>query len=124
MKNEILVDLDVIVEYLKTGKGVLPTAYDQYRMKVPAVTYAELLASETFKDEALEKEVIDFLNKYFDVVSITDELATEAARIMRDSDVTLGLALTVAVAKAHGLAVLTGDKKAFDKVTGVDFVDM
>src|SRR5688500_667370 len=100
MKDSILVDLGIIVEYLKTGKGVLPVAYEKYSMKITSVTYAELLASETFKDVNLEKEVKDFVKKYFEVMDVTEAAGMESAKVLRNNDVTLATAVNAGVAKA------------------------
>lgn len=124
MKKAILVDIDVISEYLKTGKGVLPLAYEKYKMQVTPVTYAQLLASETFKDEKLEKEVMEFMKKYFEVVSISEKEALEVSRVLRDNDVTLGTAMNAAYAKVADVKVLTGSKKDLDKIDGVGFVEL
>ncbi len=124
MKSTIIVDINVIVEYLKTGKGILPTAYEKFKMKISSVTYAELLASSTFADSSLEKEVVDFLKKYFEVADFDEKTAVETAKVLRDSELTLAQAVVAATAKAHGVQLLTDDKKSFEKVESLQFVEI
>src|SRR5258708_13877481 len=96
MKTTILVDTGIIVQYLKTGKGILPTAYEKYKMVISAATYAELLASKTFQDENLEKEVLDFVDKYFTIRDVSKKIAHEAARIMRVNEISFAAACVAA----------------------------
>lgn len=124
MKNKILVDLGIIVEYLKTGKGVLPVAYEKYKMMITPLTYSELLASATFQDESLEKEVMEFVEKYFDVIDLDAKVGLEVARVLRDNDITMVSAVIAAAAKVNAIEVLTDDKKTFEKIDGVTLVDL
>lgn len=124
MKEVVLVDTGIIVEYLRTGKGVLPTAYENYEMVISAATFAELLASKTFEDEALRKEVLEFCEKYFSVKDISDKTAMKTAEVLRTSDVTLATAFLAATAMEHNIKVLTDDEKKFSSVSGLTFLNM
>jgi predicted nucleic acid-binding protein len=124
MKKTILVDSGVIIEYLKSGKGVLPKAYEQYKMQITTTTYSELLASSTFKDEGLEKEVIEFIKKYFEVVVIDEKTALEVAKVLRNADINLATAQTAAMAKVNELEILTDDKKQFKDIEELKFLDI
>jgi len=124
MKKTILVDIGIITEYLKTGKGVLPNAYERYKMQIASTTYTELLASTTFSDESLETEVRDFIKKYFEVLNVTEEIAIEAAKYVRNNDLALASAIVVAAAMLGGLELLSADKDAFSKVEGIKMLDM
>jgi|SRR5690606_184846 len=123
MKEQILVDTDVIVQYLKTGKGVLPTVYEKYEMSISAATLTELLSSKTFEDSNLEKEVMEFVDKYFKVLEISREVATKAAELVRIHDVTIATAYVAATAVEHGLPLLsenTANYKGMDAVRMLD----
>lgn len=124
MKEVVLVDTGIIVEYLRTGKGVLPAAYENYEMVISAATFTELLASKTFEDEALKKEVLEFCEKYFSVKEITSETALKTAEVLRGSDVTLATAFVAATALEHGVKILSDDQKKFNSVQGVTFLNM
>ncbi|MFS8130937.1 MAG: type II toxin-antitoxin system VapC family toxin [Candidatus Dojkabacteria bacterium] len=124
MKEVVLVDTGIIVEYLRTGKGVLPSAYESYEMVISAATFTELLASKTFEDEALKKEVLEFCDKYFSVKDVTSDTAMKAAEVLRTSDVTLATAFLAATALENGIKVLTDDEKKFSSVQGLSFLSM
>lgn len=125
MKKTILVDLGIITEYLKTGKGVLPTAYEKYSMEITSATYAELLASVTFKDEGLEKEVLEFIDKYFEVIPVTKEHGMGAAKMLREnSKLNFATALLGAVAKVDDHELLTHRPEVFDGMDGVKVLEM
>ncbi len=124
MKKTILVDIGIIAEYLKTGKGILPTAYEKFKMSIASSTYVELLASVTFKDAVLEKEVMDFVKKYFSVVNIDEKVALEAAKIVREKNVNLASALVAATAKVNSYDLLTKNKKTFGVIDGVNLLEL
>lgn len=124
MKNAILVDLDIITEYLRTGKGILPVAYDKYDMKITTVTYTELLASKTFEDQNLEKEVQDFVKKYFTVINIDENTSIRAASLLRQYDIPLAQAIIAATSIEHSLDMLTGNKKEYEKIAGVTLLEL
>ncbi len=124
MKETIIVDTSVIVQYLKTGKGVLPIAYEKYNMVISIATYTELLASRTFEDANLEKEVKDFVDKYFNVVEVNKTLADEAAKVIRNTEVSLAVSYVAATAMQKGYSVLTEDKGNFSGIKGLNFVEI
>lgn len=124
MKNTVLVDIDVIIEYLKSGQGLLPKAHEQFDLTITPVTYAELLASKTFEDAKLETEVDEFINKYFKVTDITAAAGVEAAKIIRAMGTNLATALVAGVAKSSAMPLLTNAKDAFDDIEGVTFAEV
>lgn len=111
MKDIIFVDPQIIVEYLKTGKGVLPTAYEKYQMWVPATVLTEILASETFTDKNLKQEVLEFCEKYFSFKDVTKQISLDAAEIVRTAGTTLAKAILWASAMAEDLELLVDDEK-------------
>ena len=124
MKTVILVDTDIIIQYLKTGKGVLPSAYEKYTMAISAATYAELLSSKTFNDTNLEKEVLEFVDKYFTIREVSKKTAHEAAKLVREHELNLATAFIAATALIENVQILTEDKKTFGKIPGVKFIDL
>lgn len=124
MKTTIIVDTNIIVQYLKTGKGSLPVAYEKFNMIISAATYSELLASRTFEDSNLEKEVKDFVDKYFNVEDITREIADEAAKIVRETEVSLAVAYIAATGIIKGYDLLTEDRRAFNGIKRLNFVEV
>lgn len=123
MKTTVIVDTDVIIEYLKTGKGILPTIYEKFNMIVAPSTFTELLASKTFTDETLKQEVVDFLDKYFTVQPIDKAIAVEASKLVRDNELTLGTAYVGAMALRTGAKLVTNDRRSFERISGIDFLE-
>lgn len=107
MKDQILVDTNVIVQYLKSGKGLLPTVYETFEMQISAASLTELLASKTFEDESLLKEVIDFVDKYFTIKEVSREIATKAAELIRQHELSIAASYIVATAIITGTPLLS-----------------
>jgi predicted nucleic acid-binding protein len=124
MKEKILVDTDIIVQYLKTGKGVLPTAYEKYEMVISAVSYTELLASKTFEDESLRKEVLEFCEKYFTIKEINSAIALRAAQVLRESEVNLATSFIAATALEEGMKLLSEENKNFKNIKGIEMMQI
>jgi predicted nucleic acid-binding protein len=124
MKESILVNIDVIIEYLKTGKGLLPQAYENYKMFISASTNAELLASKTFKDDGLKSEVKDFVKKYFEIITIDTDISEETGRILREFEVNFATALVASVAIKKDMQLLTADVNSFEKIDNVKILSM
>ncbi len=124
MKKTILVDIGIIVEYLKTGQGMLPKAYETYTMQIVATTYAELLSSSTFTDPNLETEVIEFLHKYFEVLPINEAIAKSAAKVVREKEVSFATAMLAGAAVANSLELLTDKQDEFSGIEGLQLLQM
>lgn len=124
MKETIVVDTSVIIQYLKTGKGVLPIAYEKYNMVISSATYTELLSSRTFEDSNLEKEVKDFVEKYFSVSEINKTVADQAAKIIRSTEASLATAYVAAAALSKNHPILTEEKRNFSGIDGINFIDL
>ncbi|BCX13699.1 MAG: hypothetical protein KatS3mg085_231 [Candidatus Dojkabacteria bacterium] len=125
MKNTITVDSDVIIEYLKTGEGKLVDAYEKYDMVIAPSTYTEILASTTFSEDYLEKEVMNFLKEYFVTQVINEEIALLAARIIRQKKekITLAHALVAATAINSSTPLLTNRKETYSDIGGLELLE-
>lgn len=117
--NAVLVEIDVITEYLKTGKGLLPSVYEKFKLKISANTATELLASKTFEDESLREDVVNFISKYFEIIPISEAIALQAATLLRAGAQNLAHALTAATAIIEDLPVVTSEAMAYANVEGV-----
>lgn len=122
MKSTVVVDTGIIIEYLKTGKGALPSVYEKYNMVISASVYTEILASKTFEDESLKKEVLNFVDKYFKVREISPKVALKAAELLRSYPLTLASAYTAATALEGSYPLLTDDEKTFKEVKGLELM--
>ncbi len=124
MKETILVDLGVITEYLKTGKGKLPTAYEKFTMQIISTTFTTLLASSTFNDSGLESEVKEFIKKYFTVIEVDEASATRSAEVLRKTETTLATALVAGTALAKNLKLLTNTPDVYTGIEGITFAEL
>ncbi|MCS7316962.1 MAG: PIN domain-containing protein [Candidatus Dojkabacteria bacterium] len=124
MKKTILVDSSVIIDYLKTGKGLLPIAYENYNLAITASIVTEIFASKTLEDNSLSSEVREFIEKYFIVLDIDQEIAEKAGEILRRSNVTMAVALLAATAIIKKYDILTSNQRDFDGIQGVSFVNI
>lgn len=107
MKDQILVDTNVIVQYLKTGKGLLPTVYERFEMQISAVSLTELLASKTFEDVDLLKEVLEFVDKYFTIKEVSREIASKAAELVRQQELSIATSYVAATAIVNNMPLLS-----------------
>jgi len=124
MKTVIVVDTNIIIQYLQTGQGVLTSAYEKYTMQISSATYTELLASSTFKDVSLEKEVLEFITKYFTVKDVTKAIAHQAAVLVREYELNLASAYIAASAMVEGVELLSDDKKTFGKIADLKLLNL
>ncbi len=122
MKSNIVVDTGIIIEYLKSGKGVLPTVYEKYTMIISTASYSEILASKTFEDPSLLKEVIEFSDKYFKVKDVDIKIALTSARLIREFDLSLATAYIAATSIETGFPLLTDDERTFTRVKGLELL--
>lgn len=116
MKDQILVDTDVVVQYLKSGKGLLPSVYEKYEMVLSSISVAELLASKTFEDNSLLNEVMEFVDKYFTIKDVSKEIATKAADYIRINKVNLATATIAATAVTSNIPLLSENPKDFESI--------
>ncbi len=122
MKSTVVVDTGIIIEYLKSGKGALPSVYEKYNMIISVGTFTEILASKTFEDEGLKKEVIQFIDKYFKVRDFSPKMALKAAELIRTRNMTLSTSFTAATALDGSYPVLTDDDKTFGGIEGLELM--
>lgn len=124
MKDQILVDTNVIVQYLKTGKGLLPTVYEKYEMLISSATLTELLASKTFEDASLLTEVVEFVDKYFTIKEVNREIASKAAEIIRSYGVNLATAYIAATSIVNNMPLLSEDDSAYKEIDDIKMHQM
>lgn len=114
-------DSYAIIEALEGKDGYAP--YANQVMTTSAVNLCE--AYYFYLREGRGPEFLDFLEKgAFDLLEITSATALEAARFRhgrRKQHFSYADALSYALAQAHGLIFLTGDKE-FRDLDGVEFV--
>lgn len=124
MKDQILVDTDIVIQYLKTGKGLLPKAYEKYEMQLSTASLTELLASRTFEDSNLLEEVIEFVDKYFTVKEVSREIATKASELIRKYGVNFATATISATAICNDTPLLTEEREQYSMIEELKLHEM
>lgn len=105
---ELLVDTDVLVDHLRTGRGFEPTGN---RVSYSVVTRAELFAGRN-----TDELVVQRLLAAFRELEVDRGIAELGGRLRRETGVGLADALIAATALLHGLSVLTRNTRHFERV--------
>ncbi len=119
MKSLVLVDTSIILEYLKTGKGALPAAYEKYQICVPVTALIEIFASSTFRDESLKKDVEEFCDKYLTFKDINKQTAFLAADLVREHKITFAKACLWALSIQEDIDLLVDSIKEKNEASAV-----
>ncbi len=122
--QKLLVDTTIIVEYLKTGKGVLGSVMDTYTLFIPMVVYTELLAIKRAENDNVSRQIRDFISDNFELIQINSTIAATAGKVLRDYEVTLAHSLIAATALEEDIPLLTYDMHIFDRVANLKLVDI
>jgi predicted nucleic acid-binding protein len=122
--EELVIDANVIVEYLKSEGGLLPQIWDHYKLHTPVTSVTELMASKKSADEETKKKIEEILKKYFKLIPIDDAVARKAAEIMQELDIALADALLAASAIVKDLPLVTYDLSTFDLIPDLKLVDI
>ncbi len=112
MADRTLLDTDVFIDHIR-GKRKLPK-----RASYSVVTRCELLAG----DERDEPAVLAILTT-FDEIATDRAVAERAGRIRRVTRIRTPDALIAATALEHGLALVTRNRRDFERVHGLRVLD-
>jgi predicted nucleic acid-binding protein len=112
VKPEYLLDSVILIDHLR---GVAPaTAWmdklEEGQAAISVITRAEVLSGGTAEEAYPARELCD----KFECISLTKDDASVAADMRRKSRWKLPDALQAAVAKRHGLRLVTRDARGFD----------
>lgn len=91
---KILVDTDILIDYLRTGKGILLDllelqAQDKVGLHISAITILEIFAGRSSKKLT---SILQQLISGFKVIYVTAELAQFAGELKRDNNLSIALA--------------------------------
>jgi toxin FitB len=107
---DLLVDTDIFVDHLR---GAHELRRGRHRLSYSVITRAELFAGTTASD------MVQRLLGPFRELPVDREVAERAGRIRRESRLRLPDALVAATAIVHGLALVTRNRRDFDRVRGL-----
>lgn len=105
---ELLIDTDVLVDHLRRIRR-LPRELDEASYSV--ITRAELFAGRQ-ADESLLRRILAPMRE----LPVDRDVAEAGGRVRRESGVALPDALIAATALLHGLTLLTGNRRDFERV--------
>lgn len=102
-----LLDIDVLIDHLRGARQLEPYGEDRYSV----ITRAELFAGRGAHEDKL-RELLGSLAE----LPVDRGVAEQAGRIRRDLGLALPDALVAATALVHGLALLTRNRRDFERV--------
>lgn len=118
---KILIDTSVIVDYIRTGKGILSELLLLERKKrvtlyIPSVVVLELWRVRSMSNVAVEKSM-DRLISVMRLIELTKPLAKNAGNLMREGHIEdLTDAVITVTALYLGAQLATSNEKHFEKV--------
>jgi predicted nucleic acid-binding protein len=110
---DVLVDTAVLVDQLR---GTRRLAAGSYRYSV--ITRCELFAGRPAEEEPVRRLLATMRE-----VLVTREIAELAGRLRRDLGIATPDALIAATALDQGVALLTGDRRHFEPVPGLELTE-
>jgi len=108
---ELLVDTDVLVDHLRTGRGLGEVGS---RLNYSVVSRAELYAGR-----ATEETVVARMLAPLRELEVDRAVAEQGGRVRRATGLALPDALIAATALRYGLVVLTRNRRHFERVEGL-----
>ncbi|MDQ3647535.1 MAG: type II toxin-antitoxin system VapC family toxin [Actinomycetota bacterium] len=108
---ERLIDTDVLVDHLRGAQRLEPDGDDYYSV----VTRAELFAGRGGDEEGLRR-MLGPLGE----LPVDRAVAELGGRVRREAGLALGDALIAATALTHGLALLTRNRRHFERVAQLE----
>ena len=126
---KIVVDTDVIIDYLKKrqpGAELLKKAYLKYRLHVTSITVYELFYGV---QRSGRTGLINRLLKYVAVIPFDDVAAKKAAAlhhslISKGKDIGVKDAFIGAICEVHKLPLLTRNVKHFSRIPGLKILPL
>ena len=126
---KIVVDTDVIIDYLKKrqpGAELLKKAYLKYRLHVTAITVYELMYGV---HRSGRTSLINRLLRYVTVISFDEAAARKAATLhhaltSKGQDIGVKDAFIGAICEVHKLPLLTRNVKHFSRIPGLKLLSI
>lgn len=122
---KVLVDTDIIIDFLRTDKGILPHLFtlqseEKIELYISAVTVLELFSGKSAK---IKKPNLDELISVFNIIELTRDLARFTGELKRDLSQTIAFAdLTVAASALHiGAKLATRNRRHFIGIPNLRF---
>lgn len=122
--EELVIDANIVTEYLKSEGGLLPQIWDHYKLHTPVTTITELMAIKKTEDEDIKKKIDELVKKHLKLVEINEEIARKASSILLEVNISLADAILAATAIVKDLPLVTYDLSTFDLIPDLKLVDI
>jgi predicted nucleic acid-binding protein len=109
-----LLDTDVLIDHLRGSRRL------ELSEAVPLPFISVVTRCELFAGQDVDEAALRALLAGFEEVAIDRAIAERGGRIRRETGISLPDALIAASALEHGLAVLTRNRRHFERVTGLE----
>ncbi len=125
--SKIVVDTDVIIDYLKKkqpGAELLKKAYRNYRLHVTSVTVYELMYGvQKSGKTGLINRLLDYVTVIpFDGPAAKKAAALHHALVSKGMDIGVKDAFIAAICEVHKLPLLTRNVKHFNRIPGLKLI--
>ncbi len=124
----VVVDSDIIIDFLRSGLGRLPKLLDsqlkkEVKLYLSSITVMEIFSGQSSKSEAA---TIEELFSCFQVISLDTDLGKFAGVIKRDDKVTIDVPDLIIAATALYLEakIATNNQKHFSKIPKLKFFSL
>lgn len=122
--EELVIDANIVVEYLKNEGGLLPQIWDHYKLFTPVTSVTELMAIKKASSDEMKKKIEGIIGKHLKLIDINEAIAKKASQILLDLDISLADALLAATAIVKDLPLVTYDLSTFDLIPDLKLVDI
>jgi tRNA(fMet)-specific endonuclease VapC len=127
--SKIVVDTDIIIDYLKKrepGASIIKKAYLKYQLNVTSIAVYELLYGV---QKSGKTALINRLLRYVDVIPFDEIAARKAASIhyiLKSKGMDIGIkdSFIVGICEAHNLPLLTRNIKHFNRIAGLKLISI
>lgn len=123
--DQVIVDTDIFIDYLRTGKGELVNLLDKQlqgklEIAISSITVYELFSGKSSKES---KSIISGLISKFKIISVDEKIAEFAGRLNRDNNLPISShdIFIAATAILCDSSLATKNKKHFSKIPNLKF---
>ncbi len=121
---KILVDTDIIIDFLRTGQGIFPSLFDFQQKRtvelyISTITILELFSGSSSKKDQDPSRLISTMK----VVEFNTDVAKFAGELKRDNAIVIAFADLIIGSSALYInaKILTKNKKHFRLIPGLKF---
>ena len=123
--SNLIVDTDIMIDYLRRYSEILPQVATHYQCHLTAISFFELRINAIRSE--LQAQRFSEILPYFSVLPFDANAAHHAARIgqqLQQSGQTIGLpdTLIAGICLSQNIPLLTRNTRHYEKVTGIQLI--